>query len=87
MLNKIYPQGAPSSSFLDIPLTFESDASSASTMWMPFGKRLLLYLSFTSAAEEESELTSVIFFIYFMSLLTAINVDDFVGFILTMFIK
>ena len=56
-------------------------------MWMPFGKRLLLYLSFTSAAEEESELTSVIFFIYFMSLLTAINVDDFVGFILTMFIK
>ena len=54
---------------------------------MPFGKRLLLYMSFTSAVEEGSEQTCVIFFIYFMSLLAVITWDDCPNFRLTLFIK
>lgn len=72
---------------LDIPLTFETDSLSVPIMWMPFGKRLLLYMPFTSAVEEGSEQACVIFFIYFMSLLAVITWDDCACFILTMFIN
>ena len=83
----LWPFSSKPSSFLDIPPTFETDSLSVPTMWMPFGKRLLLYMSFTSAVEEGSEQTCVIFFIYFMSLLVVITWDDCASFKFTLFIN
>ena len=74
-------------SLLDIPPTFEADLLSAPTIWMPFGKRLLLYVSFTLAVEEGREHTCVIFLFYFMYLLAATTWGDCSILTITVFIK
>lgn len=63
-----------------------SQFSSASIIFMPFGK-LLLWQGFTSAVEEGCEQSCVISFIYSMSLLALVICDGDADITLTTFIK